>query len=684
MAGKFKRGDRDKKLFDQFPSVTRKQWEEKAKKDLRGKDPAILRWRPFNGVELEPVYFREDLESVPHLPATVPGSIPYIRGKKSESNNWHICEIIDAVSPEDANVNALRAIGNGVDSLIFRCRTTRNGINGIPVHRYGYIAKLLSGIPLDRVFVSFEPGIAGREIYSLFLSYIYNSGISSRSVSGLLFHDPIREWSLSGEVPVKTEYVYKDISGLIEYCDEHTPSYRCLCIDSSEFYESGADTIQELAFTLAKGVEYLSGLTDSGISVDKVSRNLFFSFPVSSSYFTEVAKFRAARLLWAKIVNEYNPEDAGSGEMLIHARTGLWNKTVYDPYVNMIRTTVESIIAAVSGCNFISTGPMDETYESSTEFTRRMARNTQHIIKEESYMDRVIDPAAGSYYVENLTREIAEKAFEKFLETENKGGYTECLKSGFIQKDISDVSEQKKIDVEKRKLVLLGTNQYPNNEEKMSDSLGNSNDLSEFVFSDGEYSDIGGNGVESLINAFQENDITLGDVIKTKDTIEKSVPVTKIEPYRGAEIFERIRLQTEAYAGNDENKRPQVFLLKFGDLAARNARAAFSANFFGCAGYGIIEDTGYDSVDDGIQSAIESGAQIIVLCGSDGDYSKVGEASVKSLKNASRDISVVLAGKPDNEMERLEKAGVDQFIHLGSNVAETLMEYQKRLGVISS
>lgn len=669
-------------LFGQFPHMSRKEWEEQASKDLKGKPVDRLKWRSYEGFELEPIYFREDIETLSYLTSSAPGEYPYTRGTKRSDNQWSVCEWISDKDIRDASKNAFNAIENGADAITFKSCFGQKNITGIPLHRLEDMDRLLDGVDLDNIRINFDPGVAGLEIFGLFLASAEKLGVPPGSLSGSLYYDPLRELAVHGELKNSIEQVYDRLAKLVNYTTTTVPHYRCVCVDSAEFHESGASMVQELGFALAKGVDYIANLTQKGLKIDTVASNMFFSFSVGSNYFMEVAKFRAARTLWAKLVKQFSPSEESSMEMIIHARTELWNKTVFDPYVNMIRATVESIVAAVSGCNSISVIPMDQTYEQPTEFARRMARNTQHIIKEESYFDRVIDPVAGSYYAENLTDKFIDHAFELFLEIEKNGGYTECLKSGFIQERIASIRQARNRDIEKRKLVLLGTNQYPDNQEKMLKYIKQGENVSPLVLSGNEVDESALGGPENLKYLFSNRNVTVGDLL-THGNESGHPGVKKIEPYRGAEIFEQIRFATEEFTGGNEAKRPGVFLLKFGNLASRNARASFSANFFGCAGFRIIEDLGYDDIVQGIDAAVKSGAGIVVLCSSDKEYGEINSDHCSAIRGSDSGVRIVIAGYPEDDIERLSNAGVDDFIHLRSNAVEILTKYQRILGIIS-
>jgi len=359
----------------------------------------------------------------------------------------------------------------------------------------------------------------------------------------------------------------------------------------------------------------------------------------------EIAKLRAARLLWARIVEQYQPASPESAKMRIHSVTASWNKTIYDPYVNMLRTTTEAMSAALGGADMITVLPFDLNYKEPDGFSMRMARNQQIILKEESSLDKVVDPAAGSYYIENLTASLADAAWRLFLEVEEKGGMTEAVQSGFIQNSVAASAAQKNAEIAARRTVMLGTNQYPNMTENMLDK----------IQADEE-----------------EEDAEITD----------PVPVYKtMEPYRGADAFEDLRLATEIYE-SEEGHRPHVFLLATGNLAMRKARAGFSTNFFGCAGYKVTDTSGFNTVDEGVKAALEAKADIVVLCSSDEEYADIAPAAARALKAARPEIQVVVAGFPKELVEQLKAAGVDEFIHVRTNVLETLYAFQQKLGVM--
>ena len=333
------------------------------------------------------------------------------------------------------------------------------------------------------------------------------------------------------------------------------------------------------------------------MDAELAARKLRFSFSVSSNYFMEIAKFRAARLLWANIVKGYNPEKNCACKMQIHAETSKWNQTVYDPYVNMLRGTTEAMSAAIGGVY-------------SLEVT--------------------VDPAGGSYYIENLTQSIAAEAWKLFLEIEEKGGYTEAYKAGFIAERIKASAAAKDKNIATRRQILLGANQYPN---------------------------------------FTE---VAGKEITAESVTRKQAEGNVLVPYRGAMAFEEMRLHVDR-----SGKEPKAFMLTCGNLGMARARSQFSCNFFACAGIKVIDNTYFKSIEEGVKAALESKAQIVVVCASDDDYA---EAAPKIKELLCGKAILVVAGAPACAPE-LEAQGITNFINVKSNVLETLKFYLKEMGI---
>jgi methylmalonyl-CoA mutase len=331
------------------------------------------------------------------------------------------------------------------------------------------------------------------------------------------------------------------------------------------------------------------------------------------------------------MVAQYKPECDCAYKIHINTVASTWNKTLYDPYVNMLRSTTEGMSAAIGGSDSISLQPFDVAYKESDEFSRRISRNVQVILKEEAFMDRVVDPAAGSYYVENLTNSIAENAWKLFQSVEQQGGALKIIEDGSMREAIEASCQKRDMNIATRRYILLGTNQYPNINETMADKI---------------------------------------ERVKTDDC-------EGLKTYRGAMAFEEVRLETEKYAKN--NHRPSVFLLKVGNLAMRQARAGFITNFFGCAGYQIVEPAGFPTVEEGVKAAGEAKPDLIVVCSSDEEYATLGVEAAKQCKAQFPNTPFLVAGNPTECLDALKEAGTDDFIHVRVNILESLRKYNQML-----
>jgi methylmalonyl-CoA mutase len=624
--------DHYKKLFSELPPIPTSQWEEKIIADLKGADyEKKLIWKTDEGIDVKPYYRAEDLEGLEYL-STLPGEDPFVRGVKKDKNDWIIRQDIYTEDIAEANGIARDAISRGAGAI---------GLDVKKITSHKQMQQLLQGIDLARTGINFIASRSYPLTLELFIYEIAHRGLEGTKIAGSLNFDAISFLLLHGNFYQSKQGNLDEAEYLIQTIRKKLPGFHAISINGHLFNNAGATLVQELAFSLASGNEYLADLTSKGLPADTVAGSLQFSFGIGSNYFMEIAKLRAARLLWSTIVEQYKPENPKSTEMFIHSTTSLWNKTVYDPYVNLLRTTTEGMSAAIGNTDSMSILPFDFPYRDESEFSRRIARNQQLILKEEAYLDKIVDPAAGSYYIENLTNSIAMHSWELFKTIEEKGGMIECIKTGFIQDEIERSCHKKDMDIAQRKIVILGTNQYPNPLESMS-----------------------------------------GSIEKLPETPDEKSPVyKKLHIYRGAHAFEEIRLATER-AVSKGKKKPSVFLLTFGQPGMRKARATFATNFFGCAGYTIIDNPGFKTIEEGVKAALNSKAEVIVICSSDEEYATIAPAACQGIRSQNREVLIFVAGYPKEIVETLKSNGVDDFIHIRTNVLEFLVKLQKKIGIL--
>ncbi|MDE7412993.1 MAG: methylmalonyl-CoA mutase small subunit [Muribaculaceae bacterium] len=610
-------------LFDMFSPVSSDEWKAKITVDLKGADfDKKLVWRTNEGFNVQPYYRREDIENLPAI-NTLPGEFPYLRGTR-DNNDWLIRQRVQGNTAEEMNTHARHILDRGVESLgiVLRGEVSASDLSTI-----------LNGVDLKKVEVNIEccPGKAVAVAEEL-VKLVKTAG-AENEFRGAVDYNPYRRLLKHG-LPFPKDAVkeglalyeaVKDVKGL-----------RCFAVDSYVLNNSGAYITQELGYALAWGAEWLTMMTEAGMTVDEVADRIKFNMGISSNYFMELAKFRAGRMLWAEIVKAYNPANENACKMMVHAVTSMFNMTLFDSHVNLLRTMTETMSAALAGVDSIETLAFDECYTTPDEFSERIARNQQVLLREESHLNKVVDPAGGSYYIETLTASIAAQAWKVFNEVEDKGGFAAMLKNGELQAKVNESGIKRHNDVARRKEILLGTNQYPNFNET---ALGKAKE--------------------------EAKKCGCGCAVEAEDGA-----VEWLNTDRAASQFEQIRLDTER-----ASHRPKVFMLTIGNLAMRLARAQFSANFFGCAGYEIIDNIGFDTVKEGVEAAVAQGADVVVLCSSDDEYAQYAPEAFKELDGRAL---FVVAGAPAC-MDDLKKEGIENFIHVRVNVLDTLTEFNAKL-----
>lgn len=609
-------------LFDAFSPVSTEEWKAKITADLKGADfDKKLVWRTNEGFNVQPFYRKEDIENLPTI-GTLPGEYPYVRGTRN-NNDWLIRQEAQGATAAEMNAHARHILDKGAESIGISLKGELNAAS---------LGEILNGIDLKKVEVNITccPGKAVETAEAL-VKLIREAG-AENDFRGSIDYNPFRRLLKHGlpfpkDAAKEGKALYeavKDVKGL-----------RCFAVDSFLFNNAGAFITQELGYALAWGAEWLTLLTEEGISAAEVAGRIKFNMGISSNYFMELAKFRAGRMLWAEIVKAYGVSE-DECKMWVHAITSKFNQTLYDSHVNLLRSMTETMSAALAGVDSLETLPFDLCYKCPDEFSERIARNQQVLLREESHLNKVVDPAGGSYYIETLTASIADQAWKIFNEIEDNGGFEAMLKKGEIQAKVNESGVKRHLDVARRKEILLGTNQYPNFNEKALDKVSDTC-CCKCGCHDGEAKD----GAVEWLN-FD----------------------------RAASQFEQLRLDTER-----SSHRPKVFMLTIGNLAMRLARAQFSSNFFGCAGYEIIDNIGFNSVKEGVDSAIEKGADVVVLCSSDDEYAEFAPEAYKELANRAL---FVVAGAPAC-MDDLKAQGIENFIHVRVNVLDTLIGFNAKL-----
>lgn len=615
--------DCKEKLFSEFPPVSTTEWMDKVAADLKGADfDKKLVWRTQEGFSVKPMYRAEDIENL-KTTESLPGQFPYVRGTRT-NNNWLIRQNIIVNDLKEANRKALEITQKGINSLGFTLKSECITETGIET--------LLEGIDVENTELNFRTCTkCAKTLIEILGTYFQTRNIDLQKAKGSVDFDPIGKMMLKGiEIPDFMQKMQEVVKA-----SEKLPRYRVLSVNSILLNNAGSFIAQELGYALAWGNDLMAKLTDAGLSADEVAQKIKFNMGINSNYFMEIAKFRAARMLWAQIVSQYDPKCGCSAKMKVNAQTSNFNMTIYDANVNMLRTQTEAMSAALAGVDSIVVTPYDAPYKDSDDFSERIARNQQLLLKEESHLDKIVDAAAGSYYVENLTVSIAEQAWKLFLEIEEKGGFIANVLNGEVQKRVNESATKRFAAVASRREILLGTNQYPNFTETAEQKIAKEK------------------GCHCGCSSHSEQ--------KQFETLN-----TK----RLAEEFETLRLETE-----HSGKRPKAFMLTIGNLAMRLARAQFSCNFFGCAGYENIDNLGFETIEEGVEAALKANADIIVLCSSDDEYAELAPKAHALIGDKAQ---FVVAGAPAC-MDELKAAGINNFINVKSNVLETLKAFNAKL-----
>ncbi|MCR5013261.1 MAG: methylmalonyl-CoA mutase subunit beta [Bacteroidales bacterium] len=610
-----------KRLFEEFPPVTTEQWEAVIEKDLKGADyNKKLVWKTAEGFPVKPYYRAEDLKNISWI-GVLPDQFPYVRGNKAQANNWLVRQDIIVADVKEANKKAIDAINRGATSIGFKLEYDK-AYDAIE------ISTLLNGIDQKKTEINFF-----NNKYHLPLLEMLSK---VPGIKGSLNYDPLTRYLRRG-----TWYVTENTDMELAYIvvKAEIPGFQTIGVNSHVLTNAGATIVQEMATSLAIGVEYLDRLTEKGLTVDEIAPKMRFNMAVGQNYFMEMAKMRAYRMLWADIVKAYGAKEENA-KMHIHACNAELGMSLYDAYVNMLRTTTGTMSAVLGGVDSFCVTPFDTVYEVPTDFADRIARNQQLILKEESHFDKVADPAAGSYYIENLTDSLAKAAWNLFLQIQDEGGYLAAVRKGTIQAFVKESATKKFSNVATRRETILGTNQFPNFTESMK-------------FAPEAW------------------------VFEADDRRDENAEVDTIVTFRAAQQFEKLRYATDVYA--QDHKRPVAWMFTYGNLAMLKARANFASNFFACAGFQVVDNAGFKTLDEGIAAAREVKPEIVVICSSDEEY---GEGNALKIYEALKDETiVVLAGNPEGTADVLKAAGMKYFIHVRSNVLETLQDFQKQLGV---
>ncbi|SFK15780.1 methylmalonyl-CoA mutase family protein [Brevibacillus centrosporus] len=702
-------------MFKEFSVPTYEQWREAAEKTLKGASfDAKLLTKTYEGITLQPIYRQEDIEKLKHIHVQ-PGVAPYLRGTKAAgafaARAWEVSQEILAATAEEFNQIARHDLARGQTMLnLVLDEATKAGLDpedgvhgkvgnqGLSIFSREDLDQAFAEIDLEKVPLYVNAGAFGLPLLSLLIAHMKAKGQDANKLHACVGADPMATLASEGILSVPLTILYDGMAHATRWAIKHAPQVKTILVQAHPYHNAGGSAVQELGYALATGVEYVQALLDRGLSLEEIAPRIQFAFSIGSNVFMEIAKIRAARMLWASIIESYGGSEAAQ-KMNIHARTSAWTKTVLDPNVNLLRATTEAFSAVVGGVDSLHVSAYDEAIRPATEFSRRIARNTQIILEQEAHLAKVADPAGGSWYIEWLTDELAAKAWELFLQVEEQGGMEKALTAGMPQEQIAAVASKKAENVASRKSRIVGTNMYANAQERPEQPEKLQCHPAKRIAEHQAYlQKQDRTAMEAILQAlsFDQQDLldtsikavqagaTLGELTKALlPSGTGAISVKALPQQRIAESFEQLRFQTEQYAAKTGGK-PKVFLANMGPVSKHKGRADFAAEFFTVGGFDVLRQQQFTFAEEAVEAANASGAAITVICSDDESYPEIVPTIVKGIKAGKPEMTVLLAGLPAAEQLAVYKdVGLDDCIHVRTNCYQVLRDLLQRIGVMA-
>ena len=679
--------------ISEFPAPAYEEWKQAAEQSLKDGSFEKLLTKTYENITLQPMYQKDVLEHIPYVDAP-PGSYPFHRGTKTVRNEkapWLVNQEVLYPHPKQANETIQHDLENGQTGIhLVLNEATKCGDfdkqsqTGIIIQNLEDLHVLFHEIDLERFPIYVNAGALSLPFFAMFAAYLKEKQIFFGNVKGVIGADPLGTLGLKGSLPYSLSSMYDAMAKTTEWAIDYFPKLSTILVQGQPYYNGGGSAVEELAYVIATGVEYMDEMVKRGLSVNDAASKMTFSFSIGSNLFMEVAKFRAARLLWSNVIKAFGG-NIEAQKMSIHAETSKWNKTIYDPHVNILRGAIEAFAGAVGGVDSMHVTPFDECLKTiPSEFARRIARNTQLILQEEAHLGKVNDPAGGSWYVEALTDELAKKAWELFQQIEKDGGMSSALQSGTVQKRVAEIAKKREENIKRRKDVFVGTNKYANLNEQILDEMKTpeiqtverkSSDSAKRALSFSEKA-----LVADAVDAAQTGAF-ISDLIQALPYERQKTTAISIPQKRGAEPFEQLRLAMEKHMQKN-GERQKVFLANIGPVAEYKPRADFVSGFFEAGGFEVLNNFGFTTVEEAVQAAKESGANTIVIVSKDEKYPEIIPSLLDSLADENR--TVYVAGKLEEEkLKNYKQAGLEDAIHMQSNVYEVLADLQRKKGVLN-
>jgi methylmalonyl-CoA mutase len=705
-------------LLEEFPPASFEDWRKLVEVELKG---AAFDKRMFTstyeGITLRPIYRRENAAQLAHV-NSFPGFAPFARGARAAGyagQPWEISQEISTSSPTEFNHAARNSLSRGLNALnMVLDAATRQGKDpdwaqpeevgqgGLSIATLADLDRALEGVDLEQNSLFVRSGASGMPFAALLVALARKRKKTPTQLRGCIEMDPLGVLAHAGNLPQSLGSAYDEMAALTRWASSHAPRLQTICIHSRAWHEAGGSAVQELAFTLATAVDYFRAMSEREIDIDMVAPRVRCAVTVGVRFFMEIAKLRALRMLWSRVVAALDGNEQ-SQKLPLHVRTSLWSKSARDPHNNLLRATIEAFAGVLGGCQSMQVGAFDEVVRQPEDFSQRLARNTQLILQKECHLDHVIDPAGGSWYVESLTDELARRAWALFQEIEKQGGMEAAMRAGFPQKAVADTAAERIKNVSLRRDTIVGVNQYADlNETPLATSsvdaqtfyrrrvqqvashrTGLEEDENQAVLDKLAriLNERGAGLFETCVDAVSAG-ATLGEITRAvRINDSPGAAITPVCITRPAIPFERLRAAADLFAAR-AGQRPAVFLCNMGPLREHKARADFARGFFSAGGYEVISPAGFKSGDEAAQAFAASKAAIAVICSTDENYPALVPPLAQALRAVRLNAILVLAGFPPDQIEAHKRAGVDEFIHMRADAVEMLNRFHAKLGII--
>ncbi len=699
-------------LLDEFSVPSYEEWLSLVEKQLKGApfDKKLVT-KTAEGIPIQPIYRKKEGTGKIN---SIPGSFPFTRHANATGNlesGWEVSQEFVYPEPDMFNQAVVHDLNRGLTSVSFSLdhvgglghdpdmdREGHTGKGGLSLATRADLTAAFKNIHFADVSLQVNPRQSYLAFFCLLIDYLDSQKISKDSLKGNMISDPFAQLAVNGGLNCSLDKAVDEVAACVAWSTENTPNFRSLGIDLTVYESAGASAVQELSVAIAAGVEYMRLLQDRGVELETTANNIVFHFAMGSDFFLNIAKIRAARKLWATVIKTCGCSEPVQ-RMRIHAGTSSYNKTLFDPHVNLLRATTEAYSAVLSGCDSVCVAPFDSISGMPEELSRRISRNIQIILKEECHGHRIIDPGGGAWFLEELTNRLAEFSWSGFQEIEKQGGLSQILLEGKLQQQVAEVAESKKADVGSRKQVIVGTNMY----SVQGETPQSGSEFDYRAFRDKRHSELNqykssrsfstkstvfdiseefspARMMETVLNLARQ-EATIGQLNEVLGHGTESCFTTKsLDKNRLATDYEKLRQNADAFK-KETGDWPQVFLVNMGPLKQHKARADFSSGFVEPGGFQVIANQGFDSVQSAVDATIATKAKIAVICSTDETYPDLVPEIAKKVKTARPDMTLVLAGFPKDHAEAFKAAGIDEFIHLKANNLDLLRLFHQKAGV---